>query len=151
MAKLTLSLGSNEGNRNQYLQDAREALAGRLGPVVYASDIAITPPWGPVSQGDFLNQVLVLHIDTPVRGTGIAERLHAILDITQDIERQYGRQRDQRWGPRTLDIDLVFLDDLTYEDERISLPHPWWLHRSFVRDLLPPGFVDPHGLILNQG
>ena len=151
MAKLTLSLGSNEGNREEYLGRARSELTDRLGPIVYASEIVSTPPWGPVPQGDFLNQVLLLEVDATLRGPGVAEGLHAILEITQSIERRCGRRREVHWGPRTLDIDLVFLEDVIYEDDRVSLPHPWWHHRPFVRDLLPFGVVDPHGYILNQG
>ena len=149
MAKLTLSLGSNEGNREEYLRRARAELSERLGSIVYTSAVVSTAPWGPVVQNDYLNQVLMLRVDCRVTGNGLAKDLHAILDTAQDIERRSGRVRELRWGPRTLDIDLIFLDDVVYEDDRVSLPHPWWHHRSFVRDLLPPGFVDPYGLVHN--
>ncbi|MGB3801965.1 MAG: 2-amino-4-hydroxy-6-hydroxymethyldihydropteridine diphosphokinase [Lewinella sp.] len=151
MAKLTLSLGSNEGNREEHLQFAREQLAGRLGSVHYASPIVSTPPWGMTEQSDFLNQVIVLIARPVSSGQTVAAYLHALLDTTQAIERERGRKRRIHWGPRTLDIDLIFVDDLIYEDERISLPHPWWRQRAFVRDLLPPGLLDPYGRILDAG
>ncbi|WP_157975891.1 2-amino-4-hydroxy-6-hydroxymethyldihydropteridine diphosphokinase [Lewinella sp. IMCC34191] len=149
MAKLTLSLGSNEGNRDEHLQVARQALTERLGPVAYTSPVITTPPWGMTAQPDFRNQVIVLSIPDPNRGQPLKNYLHALLDQTQAIELEQGRTRDTHWGPRTLDIDMIFVDDLIYEDDRLSLPHPWWGHRSFVRDLLPPGLLDPYGRILD--
>ena len=150
MAKLTLSLGSNQGDRGEYLRQARAELTGRLGTVIFASDVVITPPWGPVLQPDFFNQILLIETERLLRGSDIARRLHGILDITQDIEQRCGRQRDQPWGPRTLDIDLIFADDIVYEDERISLPHPWWRQRAFVHELLPPGLADLHVPVFDQ-
>ena len=138
MAKLTLSLGSNEGAREQLLERAVKRLATALGPVVYRSPVLETPPWGGIPQPAFLNLVVVVATPVPLRGPGIPAELHRILTITQGIETELGRVRTLRWGARTLDIDLIFADDLRYEDARISLPHPWWAHRSFVTDLLPP-------------
>lgn len=62
--------------------------------------------------------------------------LHRLLDLTQGIEADLGRERKTHWGPRTCDIDIIFVDDLRYEDERISLPHPWWREREFVAGLI---------------
>ena len=149
MAKLTLSLGSNLGDRRRFLADARRELGRQLGPLVYTSTLVRNPPWGPVPQEDFLNQVIVLSVEASLSGPPLPADLHRILDITQAIETRAGRQRDVRWGPRTLDIDLIFLEDIIYEDERLSLPHPWWWQRGFVRDLLPPGLLDPYGRILD--
>ena len=151
MAKLTLSLGSNLGDRRQLLKLAREELQRQLGPLLYESEIVSNPPWGPVPQEDYLNQVVVVAVDVPLSGPGIATALHRILDVTQSIELAAGRTRDQRWGPRTLDIDVIFLEDIMYEDARLSVPHPWWQQRSFVTDLLPAGLLDPYGRILDAG
>ncbi|PPK86356.1 2-amino-4-hydroxy-6-hydroxymethyldihydropteridine diphosphokinase [Neolewinella xylanilytica] len=151
VAKLTLSLGSNLGNRDQYLAQARERLSAALGQVVYASDVITTPPWGLLAQQDFRNQVLVIDLGFPTASGGIREQLHRILEVTQTIECDLERVRHHKWGPRTLDIDIIFVDDLIYEDERISLPHPWWWYRSFVKDLLPGGLLDPHGRVLDAG
>ena len=137
------------GDRAEFLTRARGLLADRLGREVYASAAVETAAWGPVAQADYLNQVIQLHIPGDLYGRPLRPELHRILDLTQAIEHDLGRVRAERWGPRTIDIDLIFLDDLVYEDERISLPHPWWYERSFVRDLLPPGSLDPHGRILD--
>lgn len=149
MAKLTLSLGSNQGDRPGYLAYARAELGRQLGPLTYASAVVSNPAWGPVPQDDYLNQIVVLSVAVPLAGPDLPLALHGLLDRTQAIEAGADRRRDVRWGPRTLDIDLIFLDDIVYEDSRLSLPHPWWWYRPFVRDLLPPGLVDPYGRILD--
>lgn len=145
MAKLTLSLGSNLGDRTRHLAGAREKLAARLGPLIYLSPIIETPAWGNTAQPAFLNQVTVLKLTSPtpdeLRGDNVRITLHRILDTTQSIEQALGRKRELHWGPRTIDIDLIFLDDLRYEDVRISLPHPWWQQRDFVTTILPPNFI----------
>ncbi|NJB85232.1 2-amino-4-hydroxy-6-hydroxymethyldihydropteridine diphosphokinase [Lewinella marina] len=137
MAKLTLSIGSNLGNRDEHLKNAREALSRRLGLIHYASPVVETAPWGMTDQPAFLNQLLVVETNARLRGTSIRPELHRLLKETQQIEEELGRERDLHWGPRTVDIDLIFADDVIYEDERISLPHPWWRQRAFVTDLLP--------------
>lgn len=139
MAKLTLSLGSNLGNRRQYLAEARNAIIAEIGPLAFESEIVITPAWGLHDQPDYLNQLLVVLADAPDRD--LPGALHHILDLTQEIEQRLGRERKLHWGPRTIDIDLIFYDDVRYEDERLSLPHPWWRARAFVTDLLPAGLV----------
>lgn len=137
MAKLTLSIGSNLGNREENLSRARAGLAAGLGDVVYTSPVRETPPWGLADQPSFLNQIVVVETLLPLIGPQIRESLHHILSFTQELEAKLGRERKTRWGPRTIDIDLIFAGDVLYEDDRISLPHPWWHARSFVTDLLP--------------
>ncbi|MBB4078185.1 2-amino-4-hydroxy-6-hydroxymethyldihydropteridine diphosphokinase [Lewinella aquimaris] len=137
MAKLTLSTGSNVGDRQFYLAEARSLLGQRLGEILFASEVRETEAWGYTDQSPFLNQLLILESPVAVSGEAIRHDLHRVLDVTQQIEHELGRTRDLSWGPRTLDIDLIFVDDLRYEDERISLPHPWWRRRPFVRELLP--------------
>lgn len=139
MAKLTLSLGSNLGNRRAILEAAIRELIARLGPLHYRSELIETPAWGLTDQPNFLNAVIVLAAppDRPTYGSTLPPTLHRYLDACQAVEDQFGRVRGMPWGPRTLDVDLVFVDDIIYEDERLSLPHPWWRERTFVRDLLP--------------
>ncbi len=137
MAKLTLSLGSNLGDRAHFLQEARRLLSERLGPLVYESKLLGTPAWGNVDQPSFLNQVVVVCLPNRDPASTMSIYLHGILAVTQQVEAALGRVRKEPWGPRTMDIDLIFLDDLLYEDERLSLPHPWWRERDFVVKLLP--------------
>ncbi len=63
-------------------------------------------------------------------------KLLHLLDLTQGIETELGRKRKTHWGPRTCDIDIIFVDNIRFETKRLSLPHPWWAERAFVRDLL---------------
>ncbi|WP_116124531.1 2-amino-4-hydroxy-6-hydroxymethyldihydropteridine diphosphokinase [Lewinella sp. IMCC34183] len=146
MAKLTLSTGSNRGDRATLLNRAANLLESRIGPIVYRSPVRETAAWGLPDQADFLNQILVIDTRRPCRGSELVPELHRLLDVTQAIELELGRTREVHWGPRTVDIDLIFVDDLRYEDARLSLPHPWWRHRLFVTELLPedPRFLPPY-------
>ncbi len=134
---LTLALGANLGNPASTLAAARRAISEHIGPIIAASTLLQTPAWGVTDQPDFLNQVVVVSIiiDLPLP---LRARLHHLLDITQAIEQDLGLDRTTKthWGPRVVDIDIIFLDDLRYEDERISLPHPWWQVRDFVGGLI---------------
>jgi 2-amino-4-hydroxy-6-hydroxymethyldihydropteridine diphosphokinase len=93
-----------------------------------------TPPWGVTEQPPFLNAAAALDTElTP----------HALLDALLAIERAAGRVRgDVRWGPRTLDLDLLHMDGVTMHDERLTLPHPRIAARAFV--LLPLADLAPH-------
>jgi 2-amino-4-hydroxy-6-hydroxymethyldihydropteridine diphosphokinase len=122
MARVAIALGSNLGDRLEHL---RAGLAGleRLGPIVAVSRVHETEPVGGPEQGRFLNAVAV--VDTSVVPLDVLARL-------LEIERSRGRERTVRWGPRTLDLDLI-----AYEGERLSLPtlevpHPRAHERGFV-------------------
>jgi 2-amino-4-hydroxy-6-hydroxymethyldihydropteridine diphosphokinase len=122
MARVAIALGSNLGDRLDHL---RAGLAGleRLGPIVTVSRVYETEPVGGPEQGRFLNAVAV--IETSVVPLDVLARL-------LEIERSRGRERTVRWGPRTLDLDLI-----AYEGERLSLPtlevpHPRAHERGFV-------------------
>lgn len=131
---LTLALGTNLGNRREILTSARRLITARIGPIRQASAVLETAAWGVTDQPDFLNQVIV--VDYTLAPPPLRPQLHALLDLTQGIEADLGRERKTHWGPRTCDIDLIFLGDLRYEDERLSLPHPWWRERDFVAPLV---------------
>ena len=83
----------------------------------------LSKPWGPVQQADFLNGVIAL--DTSLTA-------HALLIQLQIIEQAQGRVRKQRWGPRTLDLDLLLYGDTVIQSPQLTLPHPEIKHRSFV-------------------
>lgn len=138
---LTIALGANLGDRDATLATARQLIQDRLGPLHVASSLQETPAWGMTDQPDFLNQVVVVllkqeWVDLLNASSALTLGLHKLLDAVQAIETELGRQRKQHWGPRTCDLDLIFLEDLRFEDDRISLPHPWWHKRDFVGGII---------------
>jgi len=137
-----VALGSNLGDSRQHLLDAMTALAVLPGTQIIArSQLYRTPPWGVLDQPDFLNAVAILET---------ALEPHALLDALLEIERAAGRLRQgQRWGPRTLDLDLLHVAGETIRSERLTLPHPHIAERAFV--LLPLSDVAPDLEIPGQG
>lgn len=138
MATCYLSLGSNLGDRANYLHTAVQSLRELPGTRVEAvSGIYETAPYGYLEQGAFYNIAVRLE-------TGLEP--HELLRETQRIELENGRERTIHWGPRTLDIDLILYGTVTLCDERLTLPHPEYLKRAFVlvplAEVLRPN--DPH-------
>jgi 2-amino-4-hydroxy-6-hydroxymethyldihydropteridine diphosphokinase len=118
-----VGLGSNVGDREAHLAAARRAMAALPGTrLVAATDVEETAPVGPVAQGAFLNQMVALE-------TALAPL--DLLDRLLDIERAEGRERSVRWGPRTLDLDIVLLERRTVADDRLTVPHPELPHRDW--------------------
>ncbi len=128
-----VALGSNLGDRSAHLAFARERLAGLPDTaLVAASAVEETAPLGPVPQGPYLNQMVLL-------STALSpERL---LGECLAIERAAGRERGARWGPRTLDLDLVRYDNLAIAEPELVVPHPELPRRPFwqreLAELLP--------------
>jgi 2-amino-4-hydroxy-6-hydroxymethyldihydropteridine diphosphokinase len=118
-----IALGSNLGDRHAYLARAREAL-GRIpgSRVVGESSVEETVPIGPVTQGAFLNQMIALE-------TTLSP--HVLLRELQTIEQHEGRDRSVRWGPRTLDLDIVRFERQTVDDASLRVPHPELSNRDF--------------------
>ena len=131
MTVVVLSIGSNLGDRLAHLQGAVDALRPW---VVAVSRVYETAPWGPVPQDDYLNAI-VLADDADATPLDWLERAHA-------AEQAAGRTRDVRWGPRTLDVDVVAVGDVHRDDPDLTLPHPRAHERAFV--LVPWHDVDPH-------
>ena len=118
-----VALGSNVGDRDAYLARARAAIAAIPGVrVIGASSIEETAPLGPVTQGPYLNQMVALE-------TSLAP--HQLLLALQAIEAREGRERSERWGPRTLDLDIVRFDEQTVNDPGLHVPHPELARRDF--------------------
>lgn len=120
-----LSLGSNLGDRVAHLRDAVQSLSG----VVATSPIyETTPVGGPPGQPAFLNLVVELDTDlSPRELLGVCHRLESAAD----------RNRTERWGPRTLDVDILLIGDLTMDEPDLQLPHPrMWSRRFVVAPLL---------------
>jgi 2-amino-4-hydroxy-6-hydroxymethyldihydropteridine diphosphokinase len=119
-----LSIGSNVGDRLANLRIAVDAFRDTF---VAVSPVYETPPWGPVPQADYLNAVLIAKDD--------GASAHDWLDRAHRAEAAAQRVRDVRWGPRTLDVDVVAVDDVVSTDPDLTLPHPRAAQRAFV--LLP--------------
>jgi 2-amino-4-hydroxy-6-hydroxymethyldihydropteridine diphosphokinase len=130
VSRAVLSIGSNLGDR---LATLRSAVAA-VGPwLVAVSPVYETPPWGPVPQGDYLNAIAVV-ADPHATPREWLDRAHA-------AEQAAGRRRDVRWGPRTLDVDVIAVDDVVSADPELTLPHPRAAERAFV--LLPWSAIEP--------
>ncbi len=126
--KVYLSIGSNMGDRESYLRGAIDALeAHPLIRVRNVSGLIVTKPYGGVEQEDFLNGAV--EIETLLPPTELLDALH-------EMEAAAGRERKQRWGPRTLDLDIIFYDKLVFEDDRLVIPHQDMENRSFVLEPL---------------
>ncbi|HEY8372347.1 MAG TPA: 2-amino-4-hydroxy-6-hydroxymethyldihydropteridine diphosphokinase [Pseudonocardiaceae bacterium] len=138
MSRAVLSIGSNLGDRMAHLQSVLDA----LGPAVQAvSPVYQTAPWGGVPQEDYLNAVLVVS-DPEVDAWGWLAR-------ARSCEQAAGRVREVRWGPRTLDVDIVCVDGVTSDDAELTLPHPRAHQRAFV--LVPWLDVDPDAELPGHG
>jgi len=141
MRRTVLSLGSNLGDRLDNLQEAIDALFDAPGlNFVALSPVYETKPVGGVEQGDFLNVVIVA--ESRVAPDSLLERVLAIEDAMD-------RTRVVRWGPRTLDIDIVMMGDVTSEDPSLLLPHPRAGERAFV--LRPWCDLEPEAMLPGQG
>jgi 2-amino-4-hydroxy-6-hydroxymethyldihydropteridine diphosphokinase len=141
MTRVVLSIGSNLGDRLARLQSVVDGLGEA---VVAVSPIYETEPWGDVKQGPFLNAVLIA--DDPACDG------YAWLRRAQEFERAAGRVRGQRWGPRTLDVDLIacYADtEVTAVDSDLTLPHPLAHLRAFV--MIPWLAVDPDAELTVSG
>jgi 2-amino-4-hydroxy-6-hydroxymethyldihydropteridine diphosphokinase len=120
-----VALGSNVGDRNGFLAAGRAALAALAATeLVATSAVEETPPLGPVPQPPYLNQMVLLR-------TGLSPR--ALLDACLRIEQAAGRTRHVRWGPRTLDLDIVRFGDREVDEPGLRIPHPELPHRDFWR------------------
>lgn len=133
MPRAYLSLGSNQGDRLALLREAEARLAAMPDiRVVARSSVYETASVGRVDQPWFLNRVLAIKTTLDP---------HALLDVTQQVEASLGRTRPVRWGPRTIDIDLLLYEGETVASERLTIPHPELANRRFV--LLPLAEIDP--------
>ncbi|MEW6716071.1 MAG: 2-amino-4-hydroxy-6-hydroxymethyldihydropteridine diphosphokinase [Chloroflexota bacterium] len=126
-----LSLGTNLGNRVANLGRALKELATGM-EVVSCSPVYETAPWGFAHQPDFLNQVVQAHTElTPLE----------LLSFIENIEKRMGRQPTFRYGPRIIDLDILFYDELILTSCELTLPHPHLAERAFV--LLPLTDIAP--------
>ncbi len=121
--EVVLGIGGNKGDRAAFLQKAMEALSQQARLIEY-SQIYETEVWGGVATaGNFLNQVLLLHTQMDAMG---------FLEVIQGIEEKLGRTREQHWGDRTIDIDILYFGDQVWDSPSLTIPHPYLAQRSFV-------------------
>lgn len=136
MTKIYIALGTNLGDRVGNLRAAIESLAPDV-KVLRESTIYETPPWGYTDQPAFLNMVIEAESSLTPR---------ALLDYLKEKEKSLGRVESFRYGPRQIDLDILFYDDLVLDEEDLTIPHPRLHERAFV--LVPlaelaPDFVHP--------
>jgi len=140
MATICFSLGSNMGDRRSNLDQAIEKLIVECGLIgVRISAFYETDPIGYTDQEAFLNCV--------VMGRTSMEPFD-VLEITKGIEQELKRNRKVRWGPRTLDVDILLYDDLEQDDPELTIPHPRILERAFV--LIPLLEIWPDAVVQGQ-
>lgn len=142
-AGIYVGLGSNLEDPRRQVISAMNALDGLSGTrLVRRSSLYRSAPMGPQDQPCFINAVA--EIDTALAPD-------ALLDALQDIEAAHGRVRERRWGPRTLDLDILIYRDLQSRSERLSIPHPGLPERAFVlyplAELEPDLEVPGHGRV----
>lgn len=137
MNKAYLLIGGNVGNRAQNLATARQMIGESCGKLLRASSLYETAAWGKTDQPSFFNQVLV--IGTKLQPGELMQRL-------LELERQMGRSRSERYGPRTIDMDILLFEDRIINTPLLTVPHPALPERRFA--LLPlcevaPSLVHP--------
>lgn len=136
-SQVILLLGGNLGNRVQNLSKALEALQQDVGTIQKKSSIYETAAWGITDQPNFLNQVVI--IKTHLTAQEVIKKIFV-------IEKQLGRERLIKMGPRLIDIDILFYDDKIIENKNLIVPHPRIQDRKFVLEPLNeiiPNYIHP--------
>lgn len=127
-----IGVGSNLGRRDVLIGQAREWTGHELGKLTKSSGLYETSPWGNPDQPNYLNQVWELQ-------TGLNP--FQLLEQLLNLEKRAQRERREKWGARTLDLDLLFYEDYQIRTEELTLPHPFIQERNFV--LIPMAEIAP--------
>ncbi|MDN5331777.1 MAG: dihydroneopterin aldolase / 2-amino-4-hydroxy-6-hydroxymethyldihydropteridine diphosphokinase [Tepidanaerobacteraceae bacterium] len=137
MPRAFIALGSNLGDRQKNIAEAVERMRQRGIKIVKMSSIIETEPYGYKDQDKFLNAACLVETElSPME----------LMDVLLDIEKEMGRERKIRWGPRNIDLDLIFYEDRVIREERLVVPHPDAHNRTFVMGPIAeidPDFVHP--------
>ena len=132
-----IGLGSNLGERDKNIRTALEKMQEKGIELLRVSSVLETEPYGYTDQPKFLNAVCLVETNlTPDQ----------LLDVLFEIEKEMGRVRERKWGPRIIDLDIIFYEDLVLESERLIVPHPDMHNRWFVLAPLAeicPDYVHP--------
>ena len=143
MADVLIALGGNVGDVRATFQKAIANICGMTqGALLARSSDYSTPPWGDEQQAAFINACIEIETDLDP---------HALLFTLHRIEKKFGRDRanERRWGPRTLDLDLIAYDDVSIDKPELRLPHPRLFERAFV--LVPLAEIAPDARIPGHG
>ena len=118
-----ISLGGNLGNTREIFKNVYAEIEKKVGPITKKSSIYQTAAWGPIPQPDFLNQIILLS----------TERMpENVMSILLEIEKSLGRIREERWGPRVIDLDILFFEDQIHSSSHLQVPLPEISNRKFV-------------------
>jgi 2-amino-4-hydroxy-6-hydroxymethyldihydropteridine diphosphokinase len=136
-----IGLGSNMGDKKGQLKQARKMIEDITDvEIIQASSLYLTSPWGNLDQEDFINQVIKISTGLPARD---------LLNRLQEIEIKMGRQRNVRWGPRTIDLDILLYGDEIIDSPELRVPHPHMRERLFV--LIPLQEMNPDLVFPDDG
>ena len=132
-----LLLGSNLGDRKNFIENAISSISSEVGEIEHSSSFYETEPWGFLDQPMFLNRAIIVHSH---------KSPFEVLEILTSIERKYGNKSETRYGPRNLDIDILYCDTMVIDAPNLKIPHPNLYERNFV--LVPlmeiaGDFMDP--------
>src|SRR3982750_3429784 len=137
MVDVFLLLGSNLGDRKLYLEEAIQHISEEVAPVVKRSAVYETQSWGKTDSPDYLNQVVLVQTELSAQ---------TILQKILNIEWKIGRIREEKWGPRIIDIDILFYGDALIDEPELKVPHPELHKRRFTLDPLAeiaPNLIHP--------
>lgn len=132
METVYIGLGTNVGDKLENLRAAIELIRGVMN-VTCLSSIYQTAPWGYLDQEDFFNMAIEVHTELPPE---------ALLGALKTMESDLGREKTFRYGPRSIDMDILIYGDLVYRSEALSIPHPKMIERAFV--LAPLAEIAPN-------
>jgi 2-amino-4-hydroxy-6-hydroxymethyldihydropteridine diphosphokinase len=132
MIKTYLLLGSNMGNREAFLSKALTEIDAKIGKIIKKSKTYQTEPWGEKEQEDFLN--IAVEIETKLKPKKILEKIH-------EIEKLLDREETYKWGPREIDIDILFYGEEMISEVDLTIPHPFIHERKFT--LIPLSEIAP--------
>ena len=133
MNTVYIQLGSNIGQRESFITKSMHKVEDDIGKIITASSIFETTAWGNENQNNFLNSVI--EIKTPFDA-------FTILKKSQEIENNLGRERSDKWGERTIDIDILFYNNKIINTKELTIPHPLIQNRKFV--LVPLSEIAPN-------
>ena len=131
------SLGSNIGSKKLNLNNAKKMLNKTVGRIITESKLYESEPWGNENQNKFINQCLICDTNLSIWD---------ILDASQQIEILLGKNKKEHWGPRTIDIDILFYGNSIIDYDDLIIPHPYLHKRNFVLEPLneiSPEFIHP--------